>query len=143
MHSNIGLNPFLDHSDIRLKGCYSDIISDIGLTFVAISDIWKICIYMGISCSCSTVYTSGKIADSSCGKGTCLLFWISDIRFIQYQLNLYQISQSNIWYQSSVQYQMFSYQTEKLNIGYKISAKWSPISMPTSCNNILFQNDAW
>jgi hypothetical protein len=84
-------------------------------------DIWylkNLAVYMGISCTCSAKYISGKIADSSCGKGTCLLFWISDIRFIQYQLNLYRISQSDIWYQSSVRYQMFRYRTEKLNIGF-------------------------
>ncbi len=38
-HSDIGLSPISDPSDIRLKGNQSDIISDIGLTFLAISGI--------------------------------------------------------------------------------------------------------
>jgi hypothetical protein len=38
-HSDIGLRPASDHSDIGLKGGQSDIISDIGLTFLAISNI--------------------------------------------------------------------------------------------------------
>jgi hypothetical protein len=38
-HSDIGLSPISDHSDIGLKGSQSDIISNVGLTFLTISDI--------------------------------------------------------------------------------------------------------
>jgi hypothetical protein len=38
-HFDIGLSPTSDHSDIGLKGYQSNIISDIGLTLLVISDI--------------------------------------------------------------------------------------------------------
>jgi hypothetical protein len=38
-HSDIRLSPMLDHSNIGLKRNQSEIISDIGLTFLAVSAI--------------------------------------------------------------------------------------------------------
>jgi hypothetical protein len=47
-HSDTGLSPISDHSNIRLKSSQSDIICDILLKSLAISDTWKICIFVGI-----------------------------------------------------------------------------------------------
>ncbi len=48
-YSDIRLNPLSDRSHIGPKGCQSDIISDIELTLLAISDIGKfVFLYVGI-----------------------------------------------------------------------------------------------
>jgi hypothetical protein len=39
VHFDFGLSPISDHSKIELIGTQSDIISDIGLTFLAMPDI--------------------------------------------------------------------------------------------------------
>jgi hypothetical protein len=48
VHSNIGLSPIWEHSDIRQKGSQSHIISNIRLTFLAISDIIQICVFVPV-----------------------------------------------------------------------------------------------
>ncbi len=48
VHSNIGLSPIWEHSDIRQKGSQSHIISNIRLTFLAISDIIQIFVFVPV-----------------------------------------------------------------------------------------------
>ncbi len=71
-----------DHSDIGLTSSQSDIISDIGLTFLAVGDI-------------------RYFSPASCGVAILYLTIILNVGLIQNRVNLYQISQFDIRYQSS------------------------------------------
>jgi hypothetical protein len=69
-HSDIRLNPMLDHSNIGLKGNQSDIISDIGLTFLAVAGMWyqisdirKFFEFLHVS-TYSVAFISGECPDS-------------------------------------------------------------------------------
>jgi hypothetical protein len=54
--SDIGLSPLSDHSNIRPKGCQSDIISEIRLTFLAIYDIRYIKFFLYICKYCIYIF---------------------------------------------------------------------------------------
>ncbi len=109
------------------KGSQSDIISDIGLTFIGISDIRLV----------KNVFTCRHLHTQphTLGARFRIIFvvgmlpayyWISDIGILRCRPNLNWISQSDIRYRSSVWYW-----TEKLNTVSRMSAIWNPISMPT------------
>jgi hypothetical protein len=81
--------------DIGLKGSQSDIIPDIGLIFLAISDIRKIRIFVGINIQHVQPQTLVARAWIVIVEGMVPVYHILNIRLIQYRPNESSVQNRN------------------------------------------------